>query len=95
MAWPATDGTVSASPVTRRMSDGERVRVTISDSGVGVANEDAEKIFLPGVTRKPDGIGMGLTVAAELVADHGGKISLLQPGRLGGATFLFDLPAKN
>jgi signal transduction histidine kinase len=37
---------------------------------------------------------MGLTVAAELVSDHGGKISLVQPGRLGGATFVFDVPLK-
>ncbi len=79
---------------TRRTPDGKRARVAISDSGPGVACEDAEKIFLPGVTRKPDGIGMGLTVAAELVSDHGGKISLVQPGRLGGATFVFDVPVK-
>lgn len=78
----------------RRMQDGKRVRISISDSGIGVASEDAEKIFLPGVTRKPDGIGMGLTVAAELVSDHGGKISLVQPGRLGGATFALDVPLK-
>ncbi|MBZ5678258.1 MAG: ATP-binding protein [Acidobacteriia bacterium] len=77
----------------RRTRDGQRVRVTISDSGPGVAEKDAERIFLPGVTRKPDGIGMGLTVAAELVSDHGGKISLSQPGKLDGATFTFDLPA--
>ena len=34
------------------------------------------KGILPGVTRKPGGIGMGLTVAAELVSDYGGKLSL-------------------
>ena len=78
----------------RRTKDGGRARIAISDSGPGVAADDAEKIFLPGVTRKPDGIGMGLTVAAELVSDHGGKISLVQPGRLGGATFVFDVPLK-
>ncbi len=79
----------------RRTQDGKRVRISISDSGSGVASEDAEKIFLPGVTRKPDGIGMGLTVAAELVSDYGGKISLVQPGKLDGATFVFDVPLKN
>ena len=79
----------------RRTPDGKRVRISISDSGSGVASEDAEKIFLPGVTRKPDGIGMGLTVAAELVSDYGGKISLVQPGKLGGATFVFEVPLKN
>jgi signal transduction histidine kinase len=78
----------------RKLTDGKRVRVTISDSGPGVAEDDEDKIFLPGVTRKPGGIGMGLTVAAELISDHGGRISLVQPGKLGGATFSFDLPLK-
>ena len=76
----------------RKLSDGKRVRITINDSGPGVAEDDEDKIFLPGVTRKPGGIGMGLTVAAELISDHGGRISLVQPGKLGGATFSFDLP---
>ena len=78
----------------RRLQDGRRARVTVSDSGAGVADEDAERIFLPGVTRKPGGIGMGLTVAAELVSDYGGKLSLVQPGKLGGGTFTFDVPLK-
>jgi signal transduction histidine kinase len=80
--------------VVRRTQDGKRARVTVSDSGTGVREEDADRIFLPGVTRKPEGIGMGLTVAAEIVSEHGGRISLVQPGKLGGATFAFDLPLK-
>jgi nitrogen-specific signal transduction histidine kinase len=49
-------------------------------------------VFLPGVTRKPGGIGMGLTVASELVAEYDGKMSVRQPGAKGGASFVFDLP---
>jgi len=78
----------------RSFQNGQRVRITISDTGPGVAEEDSDKIFLPGVTRKPGGIGMGLTVAAELVSDYGGKLSLVRPGKLDGATFSFDLPVK-
>jgi signal transduction histidine kinase len=78
----------------RKLSDGKQVRVTISDSGPGVSEKDADRIFLPGVTRKPGGIGMGLTVASELISDHGGRISLVQPGKIGGATFTFELPVK-
>lgn len=78
----------------RKVAAGKRVRVIVSDSGTGVSERDAGKIFLPGVTRKPGGIGMGLTVAAELISDHGGRISLVQPGTLEGATFAFDLPLK-
>jgi signal transduction histidine kinase len=79
--------------VRKRVNE-ERAQVTVNDSGSGVAEEDAQKIFLPGVTRKPGGIGMGLTVAAELVSDYGGKLALVQPGKLGGATFTFDVPLK-
>jgi signal transduction histidine kinase len=78
----------------RKIQNGERVRVSVSDSGPGVAGEDVEKIFLPGVTRKTGGIGMGLSVAAELVSEYGGRLALEQPGRLGGATFTFDVPLK-
>lgn len=76
--------------VERRESDG-RIVVRIADSGPGIEDEDLERVFLPGVTRRPGGIGMGLTVAAELVAAYGGRMSTANTER--GALFLFDLPA--
>lgn len=79
---------------TTLVHNGNRVNVCVHDSGPGVAEEDGEKVFWPGVTRKPGGIGMGLTVASELVAEYGGKMKLICPGKLGGATFVFDLPVK-
>jgi signal transduction histidine kinase len=69
-----------------------RIEVAVHDSGPGVSPDDAERVFWPGVTKKPGGIGMGLTVAAELVSDYAGKMWLQQPGKLGGASFFFDLP---
>ena len=71
---------------------GARIEILFHDSGPGVDEGDEEKIFWPGVTRKEGGIGMGLTVASELVAQCDGKMSLIVPGRLGGASFRFDLP---
>lgn len=71
-----------------------RVRLSVHDSGPGVSADDAQRIFLPGITRKPGGIGMGLTVASELVAEYGGEMFLSQPGTLGGASFIFDIPVK-
>lgn len=68
-----------------------RVTVSVDDSGPGIDPEDRERVFWPGVTRKPEGIGMGLTVASELVDGHGGKMRTMMPGALGGATFAFDL----
>ena len=76
------------------ISGGDRVRVWIHDTGPGLDADDVEKVFWPGVTRKPGGIGMGLTVASELVAAYGGRMSTKHPGTKGGASFAFDLPLK-
>lgn len=78
----------------RLTPDGQRGRVLVSvdDSGPGISPEDRERVFWPGVTRKPDGFGMGLTVASELIDGHGGRMRTVVPGELGGATFEFDLP---
>lgn len=76
------------------ISGGERVRVWVHDTGPGLDAEDVEKVFWPGVTRKPGGIGMGLTVASELVAAYGGRMLTKHPGTKGGASFAFDLPLR-
>ena len=70
----------------------DRVVVWVHDSGPGVAPDYADAIFLPGVTLKPDGIGMGLTVVSELVAAYYGKTWLAEPATDQGASFGFDLP---
>ena len=69
-----------------------RVTVAVDDSGPGIDAEDLDRVFWPGITRKPNGMGMGLTVASEIVDGHGGRIRTTVPGKLGGATFDFDLP---
>lgn len=76
--------------------NGERVRIWVHDSGGGVAEDDKEKILRPGVTRKPGGIGMGLTVASEIVAEYNGQMVVKKDeGLHGGASFAFDLPVKS
>lgn len=77
-----------------RMGNGKRIRVSVDDSGPGIRDDVVEKVMWPGITKKPDGIGMGLTVASELVAEYGGQMSVKHPGNLGGASFVFDLPVK-
>ncbi len=69
-----------------------RVYVQFHDSGPGIQDGDEESIFWPGVTQKPEGFGLGLVVASELVAKHDGRLHLIKPGKLGGASFGFDLP---
>ena len=76
-----------------RADDKLRIHVFVHDSGPGIDPDYIEKIFLPGVTRKPKGIGMGLNIAAELVALYGGEMKAMRdPTKLGGASFSFDLP---
>ena len=72
--------------------NGKRVTVFVHDAGPGIEEDDMERVFWPGVTRKPEGIGMGLTVAGELVEAYGGRIRVVSPGAKGGASFAFDLP---
>lgn len=66
--------------------------ITVSDTGCGVLKEDAEKIFQPGITAKPHGIGMGLVIVTELLKYYDCKIAIVIPGEMCGATFQFDLP---
>jgi C4-dicarboxylate-specific signal transduction histidine kinase len=78
----------------KKDKSGERLKIGVHDTGPGVADEDAEKIFYPGVTFKPNGIGMGLTIASEIVSAYEGRMALAKPGHLGGASFEFDLPIR-
>ena len=73
----------------------DRVVVEVQDTGPGIDEDDIQRVFLPGVTRKPGGIGMGLTVAAELVSVYDGRMSTQYRGATGGAVFAFDLPLKD
>ena len=70
----------------------KKVYVNVSDNGPGINEEDVEKIFSPGITGKPQGIGMGLVIATELLSHYDCKIETRVPGDIGGATFIFELP---
>ncbi|MFI5417823.1 MAG: ATP-binding protein [Candidatus Lutacidiplasmatales archaeon] len=64
-----------------------RVQVLFSDSGPGVRDEIRDAIFEPWVTDKPNGIGLGLTIAGEAAVEHDAELSLAADGPLQGATF--------
>lgn len=73
-------------------SDG-RARLSISDTGQGLTEEECARLFTPYYTTKHHGTGLGLAIVQSVVSDHGGKISVeSQPGQ--GATFLIDLPVS-
>ncbi|MGZ4817382.1 MAG: two-component system sensor histidine kinase NtrB [Terriglobales bacterium] len=78
--------------VRGRMNEGQ-LEIEIADNGCGVADTDIGRIFEPFFTTKPPGkgTGLGLAIARNIVAEHGGAISL-RPGPNGGAVALVQLP---
>lgn len=68
------------------------VQIDITDSGRGVATELSETIFLPMITDKADGSGLGLPIAQEIISRHGGMINL-KSGE-SGTTFSIILPLE-
>jgi signal transduction histidine kinase len=54
---------------------GDSVTIEVDDSGPGPADDVQQRIFEPLVTEKPDGTGLGLYVAKEIVEEHGGTIT--------------------
>jgi signal transduction histidine kinase len=68
------------------------VRVTVSDTGNGIAEEDIPYIFDPFFTRNPSGCGLGLAIVHSVVQEHYGRISV--SSKVGNGTiFWVDLPA--
>lgn len=67
------------------------VEVTVSDSGVGMSEEDARRAVLPFYTTKPRGTGLGLVLARQAVSRHGGKMEI-KSVRGEGTTVKISLP---
>ena len=68
-----------------------RVRVTVCDTGPGVAGHQLEDVFEPFVTSKPQGLGLGLAVCRSIVSAHEGTL-WAENNPDGGASFCFELP---
>ena len=82
--------------IASRVMDG-RVKVSITDTGIGIREEDLQTLFKPfrqvdtGISRQYEGTGLGLSICKRLVDLLGGTISVTsEPGK--GSTFAFDLP---
>jgi signal transduction histidine kinase len=75
---------------SKRADDGQLL-ISVSDSGIGLPHDRAERIFEAFFTTKPQGTGMGLSISRRIVESHGGRLwATANGGR--GATFQFTLP---
>ncbi len=76
-----------------RNSEKGCVSIHITDTGCGMTTEEVERIFNPEYTTKEKGLGLGLTLAHEIIRGHGGEIRVLS--RKGsGTTFEILLPTE-
>jgi signal transduction histidine kinase len=81
----------------RALATSDAVRIEVSDTGVGIAPADQARVFEKfqqvgdTLTGKPKGTGLGLTICRDIVAHHGGTLTLASvPGQ--GSTFTIALP---
>jgi two-component system NtrC family sensor kinase len=84
-------GTISVDIQSSQNND--ELLIIISDTGIGISQEDIPHIFEPFFTTKKDGkgVGLGLSVVYGIVERHGGKISVSSE-RNKGTTFTLTLP---
>ena len=72
---------------------GDRIEVSVSDTGSGLTQEECGRLFTPYYTTKQHGTGLGLAIVQSVVSDHGGKISV-ESTKEKGTTFRIELPCE-
>lgn len=78
----------------RTAADGERIRISVTDTGSGIAPENLTRIFSYGFTTRDDGHGFGLHSSANAAREMGGSLTATSDGPGQGATFTLELPLR-
>jgi signal transduction histidine kinase len=93
------DGLIAVTAERTETLTGDRLTISVSDTGMGIATGDLARIFEPfvqldgGKTRAKDGLGLGLSVAQRMAKTLGGEIAVRSElGR--GSTFSVIVPMR-
>jgi PAS domain S-box-containing protein len=90
----AMKGTGGELTVTSKSIADGQLLISVSDSGIGIAPDRADRIFEAFFTTKPQGTGMGLSISRKIVESHGGRL-WASANSARGATFHFTLAASH
>jgi C4-dicarboxylate-specific signal transduction histidine kinase len=72
--------------------EGNRIKVSVADSGAGISAQDVDRVFSPSFTTKSDGMGMGLSICRAIIEAHEGRL-WFAPNTPRGVVFQFTLQA--
>jgi signal transduction histidine kinase len=84
----------------KALKEREELVVSVSDTGIGIKQEDQERIFSEFeqadsmVKQRQSGTGLGLALTRRIVELHGGKIWVESEGEGKGSTFFFSIPPQ-
>jgi signal transduction histidine kinase len=80
--------------IKSQFDGGDRVVISIADTGTGIGSQDIDRIFNPLFTTKRDGMGMGLSICRAIIEAHEGRL-WYAPNTPQGAIFHFTLQSHN
>lgn len=79
--------------VRSEVQDGNRVRISVRDNGIGINTGTMARLFEPFFTTRAQGIGMGLAISRSIIESHGGRL-WADSTENEGADFQFTLPRQ-
>jgi signal transduction histidine kinase len=92
-AMTSVDGRPRELVIRTERDEGDSVRLSVRDAGVGFDPEIANKLFETFYTTKNDGMGVGLSVCRSIIERHGGRLWATRNDGP-GATFSFSIPQR-
>jgi signal transduction histidine kinase len=92
-AMTSVDGRPRELVIRTERDEGDGVRLSVRDAGVGFDPEIANKLFETFYTTKNDGMGVGLSVSRSIIERHDGRLWATRNDGP-GATFSFSIPRR-